>query len=67
MYNEQYAKGIVHLIVFAVLVSLAHDLDIFHLFVFGWVIYMAIEAYHTAKRAPRRYAAAQSVRPERSL
>ncbi len=49
MYNEQYAKGFVHLIVFAVLVSLAHDLDIFHLFAFGWVIYMAVEAYHTAK------------------
>src|ERR1700722_15664486 len=25
MYNEQYAKGIVHLIVFAILVSLAHE------------------------------------------
>ena len=49
MYNGQYAKGFVHLIVFAVLVSLAHDLEIFHLFAFGWVIYMVIEAYHTAK------------------
>jgi len=49
MYNEQYAKGIVHLIVFAVLVSLAHEVGIFHLFVFGWVIYMAIEAHHTAR------------------
>jgi hypothetical protein len=49
MYNEQYAKGIVHLIVFAVLVSLADSHDIFGLFVAGWVFYMVIEAHHTAR------------------
>jgi TM2 domain-containing membrane protein YozV len=49
MYNGQYAKGIVHLIVFAVLVSLTSDVNlIFLLFVFGWEFYMAIEAHHTA-------------------
>jgi hypothetical protein len=49
MYNEQYAKGIVHLIIFALLVSLSHSAEIFGLFVFGWVCYMAIEAHHTAR------------------
>jgi hypothetical protein len=50
MYNEQYAKGIVHLIVFALLVSLSSDVnDIFGVFVFGWICYMAIEAFHTAR------------------
>ncbi len=49
MYNEQYAKGIVHLIVFAVLVSIADSHDIFGLFVAGWEFYMAIEAHHTAR------------------
>ena len=50
MYNEQYAKGIVHLMVFAVLVSLASDVnDIFGLFVIGWMFYMVIEAHHTAR------------------
>jgi hypothetical protein len=50
MYNEQYAKGIVHLVVFAVLVSLTSDVNgIFLLFVFGWEFYMAIEAHHTAR------------------
>jgi hypothetical protein len=49
MYNEQYAKGIVHLIVFAVLVSLAHDIGIFGIFIPGWIIYMVIEAHHTAR------------------
>jgi len=50
MYNEQYAKGIVHLIVFAILVTLVSDVnDIFLLFVFGWEFYQAIEAHHTAR------------------
>jgi hypothetical protein len=48
MYNEQYAKGIVHLVVFAVLISLADNHGIFGLFIAGWIFYMAIEAYHTA-------------------
>jgi len=49
MYNGQYAKGIVHLIVFAVLISLAGENNIFILFVFGWVFYQVIEAHHTAQ------------------
>jgi hypothetical protein len=50
MYNEQYAKGIVHLIVFVLLVSLASDVNgIFGLFIAGWEFYMAIEAHHTAR------------------
>jgi len=49
-YNGQYAKGLAHLIVFAVLVSLAnHVSGIFGLFVFGWILYQAFDAYHTAK------------------
>lgn len=49
MYNGQYAKGIVHLIVFAVLVSLAGQNGIFGLFIAGWVFYQVIEAHHTAR------------------
>jgi hypothetical protein len=49
MYNGQYAKGIVHLIVFAVLVSLAGGNNIFLLFIAGWVFYQVIEAHHTAQ------------------
>ena len=48
MYNGQYAKGIAHLAVFAVLVSLVRESGIFHLFVLGWIAYMVIEAHHTA-------------------
>jgi B-box zinc finger len=50
MYNEQYAKGIVHLVVFALLVSMADNVNgIFGLFIAGWEFYMAIEAHHTAR------------------
>lgn len=49
MYNGQYAKGIVHLVVFAILVSLANENNIFGLFVAGWIIYQAIDANHTAR------------------
>lgn len=49
MYNGQYAKGIVHLIVFAVLVSLTGERGLFGLFVAGWVFYQVIEAHHTAQ------------------
>jgi hypothetical protein len=50
MYNGQYAKGVVHLIVFAILVSLANDVStIFGIFIAGWIVYQAIEANHTAR------------------
>ena len=49
MYNGQYAKGVVHLIVFAVLVSLADAHGAFGILVAGWVFYQIFEAYHTAR------------------
>ena len=49
MYNEQYAKGIVHLIVFVLLVTVSDSIGIFGLFVAGWEFYMAIDANHTAR------------------
>jgi hypothetical protein len=49
MYNGQYAKGVVHLIIFAVLVSLTDSSGLFGLFVAGWVFYQVFEAYHTAR------------------
>ncbi|SDE64405.1 hypothetical protein [Terriglobus roseus] len=49
MYNGQFAKGLAHLAIFAIFVSLSsHVADIFGIFVAGWVIYMAFEAYQTA-------------------
>jgi hypothetical protein len=49
MYNGQYAKGIVHLIVFAILITLADEHGIFGLFIAGWVVYQILEAHHTAR------------------
>jgi B-box zinc finger len=49
MYNGQFAKGIVHLVIFAVLITLSKENGIFGLFIAGWVCYQVIEAYHTAR------------------
>lgn len=49
MYNGQYPKGAIHLVVFVVLVSLADNLNwVFWWFVWGWIFYQAFDAYHTA-------------------
>ncbi len=49
MYNGQYAKGIVHLIVFAILITLSDEHGIFGIFIAGWVVYQILEAHHTAR------------------
>ena len=49
MYNGQYAKGVVHLIVFAILISLSDQNGLFSFFVAAWIFYQAFEAYHTAR------------------
>ncbi len=49
MYNEQYAKGVVHLVIFVVLVSLADSYGAVGILVAGWIFYQAFEAYHTAR------------------
>lgn len=50
MYNGQYPKGIIHLVIFVVLTSLADNLNwVIWWFVWGWIFYQAFEAYHTAQ------------------
>jgi TM2 domain-containing membrane protein YozV len=49
MYNGQFIKGLIHIGIFAVLVSAAHLYGIFGLFIAGWIFYQVFEAYHTAK------------------
>ena len=49
MYNGQFIKGMVHVVIFAVLVSAAHVYDVFGIFVAAWIFYQMFEAYHTAK------------------
>jgi hypothetical protein len=55
IYNGQYAKGLVHVIIFGVLVSIASSgagglEPLFGMLIAAWFFYMAFEAYHTAKR-----------------
>jgi TM2 domain-containing membrane protein YozV len=59
IYNGQYAKGLVHAVVFGLLVSAianGHNLGLdalLGIMIAAWVFYMAFEAYHTARK--RRY------------
>jgi hypothetical protein len=49
MYNGQFVKGFIHVVVFAVLVSFANHYDIFGFFIAAWIVYQCFDAYHTAK------------------
>lgn len=54
IYNGQYAKGIVHVIILALLIMAADNAygagPLFGLLIPGFWFYMAFEAYHTARR-----------------
>jgi hypothetical protein len=49
MYNGQFFKGFIHVIVFALLISIADHYPIFGLFIAAWIFYQSFEAFHTAK------------------
>lgn len=48
MYNGQFFKGLIHVVIFAVLVSISSHFGVFGIFIAAWVLYQAFEAYHTA-------------------
>jgi hypothetical protein len=56
IYNGQYAKGLLHAVIWGVLVSLtnsraSHNMEpIFGILIAAWMFYMAFEAYHTARK-----------------
>ena len=56
IYNAQYAKGLVHVLILGILISIvssgaAGGLEpLFGIMIAAWFFYMAFEAYHTAKR-----------------
>jgi Domain of unknown function (DUF5668)/B-box zinc finger len=57
VYNGQYVKGLIHVIVLGVLISIVSNDEmsgnmqpLFGMLIAVWVFYMAFEAYHTAKR-----------------
>ncbi|HLJ14417.1 MAG TPA: DUF5668 domain-containing protein [Bryobacteraceae bacterium] len=56
IYNGQYAKGLVHVVIMGTLIAILNsDLPgslypLFSLMLAAWIFYMAFEAHHTAKR-----------------
>jgi LiaI-LiaF-like transmembrane region len=56
IYNGQYAKGLVHVIIFGLIISIlsngaANGFEpVLSLLIPGFIFYMAFEAFHTAKR-----------------
>jgi hypothetical protein len=56
IYNGQYAKGLVHAVIWGILVSItnsyaANGLEpLFGMLIAVWMFYMAFEAYHTARK-----------------
>lgn len=56
IYNGQYAKGLVHAVIFGLIISImnadaAGGLEpLFGILLMVWFFYMALEAYHTAKK-----------------
>jgi TM2 domain-containing membrane protein YozV len=49
MYNGQFFKGLIHVVIFAVLISITDHYPIFGLFIAAWILYQSFEAYHTAR------------------
>jgi hypothetical protein len=49
MYNGQFFKGLIHVVIFAVLISITTHYGIFGIFIAAWVLYQSFEAFHTAK------------------
>lgn len=54
IYNGQYAKGLVHAVVFGLIISIMHSSEgsapILAFFLVAWQFYMVFEAYHTARK-----------------
>src|SRR5579864_3482604 len=57
IYNGQYVKGLIHVVVLGVLISIVSSSEasgglepLFGMMIGVWVFYMAFEAYHTARK-----------------
>ena len=49
MYNGQFFKGFIHVVVFAVLIGITGHYPLCGLFIAAWILYQSFEAYHTAR------------------
>lgn len=49
MYNGQFLKGLVHVLVFIILIGITNHVGIFGIAIAGWVAYQVFDAFETAK------------------
>lgn len=49
MYNGQFIKGMVHVLIFVILIGISKSHDIFGIFVAAWIAYQVFDAFQTAK------------------
>jgi hypothetical protein len=49
MYNGQFVKGMIHVLIFVILMSISESHDVFGIFVAAWIAYQVFDAYQTAK------------------
>lgn len=53
IYNQQYGKGLLHIVIFAFIISALDKTNAQAFFIpllIGWIFYMPFEAYHTARK-----------------
>jgi TM2 domain-containing membrane protein YozV len=49
MYNGQFVKAMIHVLVFVVLIAITNEHDFFGFFIAAWIIYQIFDANQTAK------------------
>jgi hypothetical protein len=49
MFNGQFIKGFIHVVIFAVLVYACDFNGLFGIFIAAWIVYQSFEAYYTAR------------------
>jgi hypothetical protein len=49
MYNGQFIKALIHVLVFVVLIGITNEHPIFGIFIAAWVFYQVFDAHQTAK------------------
>lgn len=49
MYNGQFIKALVHVLVFVLFIMLTDESGLFGIFIAAWVFYQVFDAHHTAK------------------
>jgi hypothetical protein len=49
MYNGQFIKALIHVLVFVILIGITDEHPLFGIFIAAWVFYQVFDAYQTAK------------------